>query len=400
MNEPKISVVLPCLNSKDYIRECIESIIKQTLKEIEIIVVDAGSTDGTIEIITEYIEKDNRIKLINSDKKSYGYQVNLGLDEAKGEYFAIVESDDYILPNMYEDLCNIADQNELEVLKTDYQVFRDINNKIDYKVVIPNENLYNKVIDPESEPEAFNSYVTSWNGIYRTDFLKNNKIYHNETLGASYQDNGFWFQVFTKAHRVMFYNKPYYMLRRGNPNSSIYQTSKMYCMFEEYDFIREYLTRNPDLEKKYASLCAAKRFKNYMWVLNRLVPEDEKLNYLERFQRDFKKIEAADEIDVNLYTEYEYKKLDLILNDIELYYKLFILDMYHLNKRQSKIEQLNKRIKQKDKMLRDIKNSTSFKIGRIITLIPRKIRDVLKSYKKHGLRFTISKIVEKIRNKF
>lgn len=100
----KVSVILPSLNVGKYIGQCLESVVKQTLKDIEIICVDAGSTDGTLETINEYVERDSRVKLIVSDKKSYGYQMNLGISAATGTYIGIVETDDFVSENMYEDL--------------------------------------------------------------------------------------------------------------------------------------------------------------------------------------------------------------------------------------------------------------------------------------------------------
>ena len=89
MNQkPYVSVIMPSYNVGDYIRECIESVIRQTLKEIEIICVDSRSTDGTLDVLKEYAAKDNRITLLHSDVKSYGHQVNMGLAAAKGEYKA------------------------------------------------------------------------------------------------------------------------------------------------------------------------------------------------------------------------------------------------------------------------------------------------------------------------
>lgn len=81
---PKISVIMPSLNVAPYIRECMDSVICQTLNDLEILCIDAGSTDGTREVLEEYAGKDARIRLIESDKKSYGYQMNLGLEAAAG----------------------------------------------------------------------------------------------------------------------------------------------------------------------------------------------------------------------------------------------------------------------------------------------------------------------------
>ena len=86
----KVSVLMPSLNVVRYIRECMESVISQTMEEMEILCIDAGSTDGTLEILEEYVRKDRRVRLIKADKKSYGYQMNLGLKEALGEYIVVV----------------------------------------------------------------------------------------------------------------------------------------------------------------------------------------------------------------------------------------------------------------------------------------------------------------------
>ena len=103
----KLSVILPSLNVADYIRECLNSVINQSLHELEIICVDAGSTDGTEKILKEYAERDTRIVVLHSEIKSYGKQVNMGLDYAAGEYIAVLETDDWIAPDMYETLMDI-----------------------------------------------------------------------------------------------------------------------------------------------------------------------------------------------------------------------------------------------------------------------------------------------------
>lgn len=98
----KVTVLLPSLNVAGFIEECLISVTGQTLKELEILCIDAGSTDGTLEILESYAKKDKRIRVLHSDRKSYGYQINKGMDMALGEYLGIVETDDYIAENMYE----------------------------------------------------------------------------------------------------------------------------------------------------------------------------------------------------------------------------------------------------------------------------------------------------------
>lgn len=115
----KISIILPSLNVGHYISECMESAINQTLEDIEIICVDAGSTDGTLEILREYERRDSRIKVVVSDKKSMGYQYNLGMNTASGEYIGFLEGDDYIPREMYKELYDVAHANDVDFVKSD-----------------------------------------------------------------------------------------------------------------------------------------------------------------------------------------------------------------------------------------------------------------------------------------
>ena len=383
--QPKVSVVMPMLNSEEYLRECLDSVINQTLKNIEIICVDAGSTDGTLEILEEYASKDNRISIIHSEMKSYGHQMNLGLKAAKGEYLAILESDDYIKNDMYEVLTEIADANELEVIKADYNIFvgDKENRRYTYKKILELIDCYNMVVNPQEDSEIFKASLVTWAGLYRIDFLKNNNILHHESLGASYQDNGFWFQVFCHAQRVMFYNKPFYMLRRDNPNSSVKSKGKVYCMCEEYDFIRNSIKKDSAMEKKFAPLVAVYRFGSYRLNLDRISNEF-KLDFVKRIAVDFNKIKNEGELREELFSTYNWKLVNEIMNDPAAYYYRNFDKLSQNN---------NSRIQQLQRDLNAIRNSRSYKIGRAITFVPRKIRGGIRCYEEHGLRYTLKRVL-------
>ncbi len=127
----KVSVLVPTLNSSEFIEECLGSVIGQTLQELEILCIDAGSTDGTIEKIKEYEVIDSRVRLILSDQKSYGYQLNLGISQAEGEYIGIVESDDSIEKDMFFCLYKIACKYKADYVKADYyETFKDNENVV------------------------------------------------------------------------------------------------------------------------------------------------------------------------------------------------------------------------------------------------------------------------------
>lgn len=313
---PKISVIMPSLNVQSYIAECLESVLSQTLHDIEVLCVDAGSTDGTLEIITEYQKKDSRIRLIHSDIKSYGHQMNLGLDAATGEYMAILETDDYIASDMYQELYQCAVDNQLDFVKSDYRIFvgEGEQRQFTYMNICPQDSMYDQVVNPREQLGAFNVRMNTWTGLYCIDFLRKHNIRHNETLGASYQDNGFWFQTFMFAERVMFVNKAYYQLRRDNPNSSVHNKGKVFCIFEEYAFIEQILRKEPEKEKALIGMFHKKKFDNCLYHYRR-VGEEFKLEFLERMQEEFCAARDAGELRSELFTGNGWKNLNLIMEN-------------------------------------------------------------------------------------
>ena len=104
MSQPSVSILVPCYNVEKYIHQCMDSIISQTLKDIEIICINDGSKDNTLSILKEYADKDKRIVIIDKSNSGYGDSMNQGLKKANGEYIGIVESDDFVEPNMFETL--------------------------------------------------------------------------------------------------------------------------------------------------------------------------------------------------------------------------------------------------------------------------------------------------------
>ena len=116
----KISVVVPVYNVEKYLKECINSIINQTLEDIEIICVNDGSTDSSLEILNDYAKKDSRIIVINKSNSGYGHTMNMGLNAASGEYIGIIESDDFADKNMFEDLYKLAKEYDADIVKGDW----------------------------------------------------------------------------------------------------------------------------------------------------------------------------------------------------------------------------------------------------------------------------------------
>ena len=316
-SEPvKVSIVMPVCNVEQYLRECLDSCVNQTLKEIEIICVNDGSTDSCLDILKEYAAKDDRVKVIDKDNAGYGHTMNIGMDMARGEYIGIVESDDFVELNMYEELYKVAKENELDLVKADFNRFKVINGYYsrEYFSISKDPSLYNKIIDLTDCIDAYKIVMNTWSGIYKRDYLIANNIRHNETPGASYQDNGFWFQTFAYAKRGYFVDKPYYMNRRDNPNSSVYSKSKVFCMCDEYRYIRQIIDKDYEHNQHLIPIYHLRKFHNYKFNYTRVAPEY-KLDFLKVFHDEFKQASENGELDKSLFTEKEWKDLQDIIRD-------------------------------------------------------------------------------------
>lgn len=319
---PKVSIVIPVYNVSKYLRPCLESALAQTLKEIEIICVDDGSTDDSLQILREYEERDSRVVVIHKENGGYGKAVNTGMDAAKGEYFAILESDDVIHANMYETLYRIAKENRIDIIKSDFGRFSIDNGVFNLKTakIANSESMYGHVIENDPVLALHEGALYTWSGIYRMDFLREHHLRHNETPGASYQDNGFWFLTLSYAERVWFHDEVFYMLRRDNPNSSTQSKAKVYCVRDEYEYIYNFLKQTPETFQKVVGVYWWARFGAYRWSLKRIAAEY-KPEFAEHFRDTMLCAVNSGEIDYSLFSWKSWKDLNMILSDPQNFWK-------------------------------------------------------------------------------
>lgn len=371
---PKVSIIVPTYNVEAYLVECMESITNQTLEDIEIICINDGSTDGSLAILKSYAEKDKRIVLVDKENGGYGIGMNIGMSLATGEYIGIVEPDDFVPVNMFGDLYKIAKENDLDFVKADFYRFERATNGdmfLTYNHLDRKNQYYNQVFDPSHTPEAIRFIMNTWSGIYRKAFLDEHNIRHNETPGASFQDNGFWFQTFAFAKRGMVIDKPYYMNRRDNPNSSVKNVQKIYCINAEYDHIRDILIEYPETWERFKTYYTLKRFHNSVATLRRISNEF-KRDYVERFSKEMKRARDLGEMDEDLFTAAERDNLHLLMNQPAVYYKLKALPM------NNGPAGLNSNFKQVKAELDKIKRSKSYRVGRAIMYIPVRLKKLAK----------------------
>lgn len=250
---PKITVIMPSLNVKKYIKRCMESVVNQTLEDIEILAIDAGSQDGTLEILHEYEQADKRIRVILSEKKSYGYQINRGIYEAQGEYIAIVETDDQVARDMLEVLYQPAKDNDLDYVKGDFALWFELENNLSWtrnmRVYPICEEMYNRIIRPSDDLDVFLRDIYLWRGIYRRQFLLDKNIFLNETNGAAFQDQGFLFQTIKEANSAMYIRDIVYYYRQNNEGSSIYNPKAYDYLLGEYPYVKECLLKKGQFDR-------------------------------------------------------------------------------------------------------------------------------------------------------
>ncbi len=241
---PKISVIVPVYNVEKYLQQCLDSILKQTLKDLEIICVDDGSSDHSPEILDYYATADTRIKVIHKINGGYGNAVNIGIDSANGDYIGIVESDDAILSNMYHKLYSLAVEHDLDLIKGEcYFCWDTIGYRIPHHVS-GLDPYFGIVLKEDDREKFFRFFMNTWSGIYKRSFLDKYNVRHNESPGASFQDNGFWIQTMYYASRAMWLDEPLYLYRQDNEQASIRGTDKEYAMFEEYRWVEKRLLDN------------------------------------------------------------------------------------------------------------------------------------------------------------
>lgn len=204
----KISIIVPIYNSSNYLNKCVDSLIDQTYRDIEIILVNDGSTDDSLEICNYYKSNDNRIVIINKKNGGLSDARNVGLDISSGNYVLFVDSDDYIELNTCEKFVDVIKDNKVDILsgnarRIDGNNIMLINHSlaITDKLVTGNEFLKN-----ELQNNSMN--MAAWLNIYNTNFLKSNKLYYKK--GIFHEDELFTPQAFLKAQNVMSINITFY----------------------------------------------------------------------------------------------------------------------------------------------------------------------------------------------
>lgn len=169
---PKVSVIIPVYNSEKWLNQCLDSAKNQTLKDIEIICIDDGSTDKSGEILDEYAKNDGRFKVIHQEKAKISIARNAGLDNATGEYITFLDSDDYLELNAYELAYKLAKKDDVDILQFKYRAFKDRKDNS----VITNNNFSDAPVHSFDLHIVYSISNVIWDKFFKADVIKNNNI--------------------------------------------------------------------------------------------------------------------------------------------------------------------------------------------------------------------------------
>ena len=228
MSESLVSIIVPIYNAGPYLEQCLDSIVGQKHNDLEIILLNDGSTDNSLSIMQRYAANDNRIKIIDKQNQGYGATCNRGLTEATGTWISIVEPDDWIEPSMYSDM--LAFENgfaqagtPLDIVKTPYWRIWMPDTKQQRKL----NCSYKNRIHPANQPFAIADaahllchHPSIWSAIYRKSFLDDHGIRFKEIPGAGWADNPFLVETLCQTDRIGYFDTAYYCYREETPEKS------------------------------------------------------------------------------------------------------------------------------------------------------------------------------------
>lgn len=292
----KVSVVIPVYNVEDFLGECLDSITNQTLSDIEIICVNDGSQDRSLEILNEYAARDERITVLDQENGGHAVATNRGMKLATGKYIFFMDSDDILELTALEDTYKIAEERQV-----DFVIFQAINYYMDTGELVEAENysmnaladyVGNRVFNwKDIKDYIFNITVTPWSKLYNREFVMKNNIIYPE--GLVFDDNVFFFETLFAADRITFLRKHLFKRRWYSSSSTtsgakhftnyiqicdlIWQTFFKYNVFDEF---KEKL-----LNKKFKT--------NLHWY--RLIKPEFKQLFLDDLRADYERIVSDEE---------------------------------------------------------------------------------------------------------
>jgi glycosyltransferase involved in cell wall biosynthesis len=395
MSLPLVSIIIPVYNTEEYLDECLDSCINQTYTNLEIICINDGSTDNSLQILEKYAKTDKRIKVIDKKNEGVGTARNIGIDSALGEWVTFLDSDDFFELDGIESLVNSSFSNDADMIIGNYYYYDSLNeykriNRVQFKEKFYPSELHNKVFTYEDiSGTIFQIFSAMIYGIlYKKNFLNKNNIRFSKLKFV--EDQVFKCDAILSKAKVFItdrYIVSYRNDRVGNTiekrrsgfdSTSVKFHFEIKKIFEKHNLLIE-------LEKTYTIL----QFSLFMYCY-KLLETKEDYYKLSKYYREtgFNDIGITKDSAEKYLSEKNYRIFESIVNDLPPVFLLgktqrLVINMEDLRERNIRLINkkfiLERRIEKVKKQLAKMKNSTSWKIGRLITRPMRKIKSIKKS---------------------
>lgn len=297
MSTPKVSILVPVYNVERFLPQCLDALCGQTLRDIEIVCINDGATDGSPAILHEYAARDARVRVIDKQNTGYGASLNLGILQARGEYIGIIEPDDFPDKRMFKKLLKVAERTHADVVKCNYfNYFEGSDHLVENFAGLP----YRRAFDPVDYPQVVCSIPSIWTGLYRKTFLERESISLRETPGAAFQDAGFSLKVWFAAHMCALVKKPLLHYRMDNPGSSSKTTDKVFTVCEELAEAEAFLRQRPERARVLLPWLVVDKWGKYRWNYER-ISASEHVAFAQRMFDEYRASQDANELDYSLF---------------------------------------------------------------------------------------------------
>lgn len=331
----KVSIIIPIYNVEKYISECLDSVCNQTLKEIEILCIDDCGKDNSINIVKEYLKKDNRIKIIRHDKnKGLSGARNTGIRNAIGEYIGFVDSDDYISLNFYENLYNLAKKENADIVQSFLKLYYD-DTKLceDYCLNKEIEKFDSRIQNIEKLDIYFNAAMV-WNKIFKTDLILQNNIFFPE--GLYWEDNPFTIQAAYYANKIIpEINSTYFYRQRPGSIITIGNEKSYFDMLKIHNSMIDFINSINLDKKSYNNIF--NRFMSRLDLDFEKLQTNQDLKHLtKRYVKEWKKLYSKCLYKTDFKKEYKQIANKISISKLKRFY-LIIINILHIIKLSLKI---------------------------------------------------------------
>ncbi len=333
-DKPEISIIIPVYNSEKYLGNTLESILCQSFKKFEIILVDDGSSDGSEIICDEYSAKDERINVIHQKNGGICAARNRGLKAARGKYIAFCDNDDIYLQDLLKDNYELAEKHNADVVRFSrkYVVYKN------GKKVFEEDNIFSEgVFSGDEVRKNFNEINRSgegiWAGIYKRDFLVENNMCFDESMRYGYEDLYFTTQLYMNNPKIVLNPKVYYcwLMRYEHSTTGKVNINNINSLIKCLKLKRKYL-KDMDIDSLFPELWISELARRIFTVVRYVSPVKVKMSLRKRIGviRYFRKADVFKEklnraAKHNLFKKSKADWIVYTLFNLKLYYILYLL---------------------------------------------------------------------------